>query len=255
MPSRQTLTSRKLVQVMLSPVFAALLAGSFLAQAQPTAPMVQPNATNPASAGKPSAPIPATKGGPPVAAAVVETKPLWKELTPGQQTALKPLAANWSIIDEPQKRKWLAISNNYPALPPAEQQKMHSRMAEWTSLSKQQRDQARLNFAESNKLAPKEKAAKTASKAADWEAYQALSPEEKQKLAAKATPKPAGAAVAVKSLLPEKLATVPSTRLSPKPNEIGAPPSGVNSTANALQPKAAGAPDAPGAPGSAIQKN
>lgn len=241
--------------VTFAAMFTAMAAGSLFAQAQPTAPMAQLNATNPASAGKPSAPTPATKGGPPVAAAVVETKPLWKELTSGQQTALKPLAANWSIIDEPQKRKWLAISNNYPALPPAEQQKMHSRMAEWTSLSKQQRDQARLNFAESNKLVPKEKAAKTASKTADWEAYQALSPEEKQKLAAKATPKPAGAAVAVKSLLPEKLATVPSTRLSHKPGEIGGQSSGVNSNANALQPKAAGSPDAPGAPGAAVQKN
>ena len=131
---------------------------------------------------------------------------------------------------------------------------MHSRMAEWTSLSKQQRDQARLNFAESNKLAPKEKAAKTASKAADWEAYQALSPEEKQKLAAKSAPKPAGAAVlAVKPLPPEKLATVPSTRLSPKPNDRVSKLSAVDS--NALQPKAPGAADVPGAPGSSVQKN
>ncbi len=183
-----------------------------------------------------------------------ETSPQWKELTPQQQTSLKPLAANWATIDAAQKRKWLALSNNYPTLPPPEQQKMHSRMAGWTSLSKQQRDQARLNFAESNKLAPKEKAAKTASKAADWQAYQALSPEEKQKLAAKATPKLAGAAVvAVKPLPPEKLAIVPSTRLSPKPNELGGKLSGVD--ANALQPKAAGAPDIPGAPGSPVQKN
>ena len=126
---------------------------------------------------------------------------------------------------------------------------MHSRMAEWTSLSKQQRDQARLNFAESNKLAPKQKA----EKAATWEAYQALSLEEKQKLAAKAPPKPTGAAIAAKPTAPDQLATVPSTRLSPKPSERAGKLSAVD--ANALQPKAAGTPEVPGSPGSAVQKN
>ena len=260
MESNQVLTARKILRALLTPVFTAWLAGSLVAQAQPTvAPPVsaapRPGQSNakPASAGL--APTAAAKTAPPIAAVAVEIKPLWKELTPAQQAALKPLAANWSTIDAVQKRKWLALSNNFPALAPAEQQKMHSRMAEWTSLSKQQRDQARFNFAESNKLAPKEKAAKTASKAADWEAYQALSPEEKQKLAAKAAPKPAGAAVApVKPLPPEKQAIVPATRLSPKPIDSGGKLSAVE--ANGLQPKGAGeVPAAPGTPGTPIQKN
>ncbi len=178
---------------------------------------------------------------------------MWKVLTPQQQTSLKPLAANWSTIEEAQKRKWIALSNNYATLPAPEQQKMHSRMAEWASLSQQQRTQARLNFAESNKLAPKEKAEKAASKAANWEAYQALSPEDKQKLAAKAAPKPAGAAMAIKPSTPEKLATVPSTRLSPKPNEQAKKLSAFDG--NALQPKAAGVPDVPVAPDSVNPKN
>jgi hypothetical protein len=83
---------------------------------------------------------------------------------------------------------------------------MHSRMNEWVTLSPQQRAQARLNFARtkelSKQLTPEEKKAK-------WETYQALSPEEKQKLAAKANPKPAGAATAVKPVAPQKLAPVP----------------------------------------------
>ncbi len=226
------------------------------AQSTATAPVAlpaAPTAAKAATSSKPATPT-VSKAAPAPTIASAETSPLWKELTPQQQTSLKPLAANWATIDAAQKRKWLALSNSYPTLPPPEQQKMHSRMAEWTSLSKQQRDQARLNFAESNKLAPKEKAAKTASKAADWEAYQALSPEEKQKLAAKSAPKPAGAAVlAVKPLPPEKLATVPSTRLSPKPNDRASKLSAVDS--NALQPKAPGAADVPGAPGSSVQKN
>lgn len=244
-------------------LLAFALAGHALVQAQtaapatvapPPAPLATASQANPKPAvvGKPGATT-AIKTAAPIAAASADTKPLWKELTAVQQAALKPLAANWTTIDEAQKRKWIALSNNYATLPPAEQQIMHSRMAEWASLSQQQRSQARLNFAESNKLAPKEKAEKSASKAANWEAYQALSPAEKQKLADKAAPKPAGAAMAIKPPAPEKLATVPSTRLSPKPNEQGNKLPAIDG--NALQPKAAGLPDVPVAPGPVNPKN
>jgi hypothetical protein len=137
----------------------------------------------------------------------IVSKPSWAELTTMQQQALRPLASSWgTTISEAQKRKWLEISKNYPSLSPEEQATMHSRMNEWVTLSPQQRAQARLNFARtkelSKQLTPEEKKAK-------WETYQALSPEEKQKLAAKANPKPAGAATAVKPVAPQKLAPVP----------------------------------------------
>ena len=48
-------------------------------------------------------------------------------------------------------------------------------MTEWVALSPNQRSEARLNFAEARKLPPEEKKAK-------WQAYQALSAEERQKL-------------------------------------------------------------------------
>jgi Protein of unknown function (DUF3106) len=145
----------------------------------------------------------------PVSPQKTEAKPLWKDLTAEQQQSLKPLAANWPTIDEAQKRKWLAVSRNYPALAPAEQAKLHSRMTEWTSLSARQRTEARMNFAETKKLPPGEKAAK-------WQAYQALSPEEKQKLAANSESKPRGATTAVKPVAPQKLAEVPTTRRGSK---------------------------------------
>jgi hypothetical protein len=144
----------------------------------------------------------ATKG---VATVKSEAKPVWKDLNPAQQAALKPLASHWAGISEAQKRKWLAVSKNYPALAEPEQQKLHSRMTEWVSLSQQQRNQARLNFAETKTLSPSDKAA-------NWAAYQALTPQEKQKLASAANPAPAGAAVAVRPVNPEKLAQVPVTR-------------------------------------------
>ena len=144
-----------------------------------------------------------------------EVGPTWKELTPLQQASLKPLAANWSGIGEAQKRKWLAVSKNYPALPAPEQAKLHSRMTEWTSLSQQQRSQARLNFAETKKHSPGDQSA-------NWQAYQALSPEDRQKLAAKASPKPAGAATAVKPVPEQKLAAVPAARPDTKHATSGA---------------------------------
>lgn len=142
-----------------------------------------------------------------VAGKAVASGPGWSQLTPLQQKALAPLASSWNIsMSEAQKRKWLEISRNYSALTPEDQATLNSRMNEWVALSPQQRAQARLNFGKtkelSRQLTPEEKKAR-------WEAYQALSPEEKEKLAARASPKPAGAATAVKPVAPQKLATVP----------------------------------------------
>jgi hypothetical protein len=140
--------------------------------------------------------------------------PAWKELTVAQQLSLKPLAGTWATLGEGQKRKWIAIAANYNSLQPAEQVKLHSRMTEWVSLTQQQRTQARLNFAETKQLTPDQKTA-------TWQAYQALSAEEKAKLAVAAKPKPVGAAAAIKPVAPEKLAPVPVTRKTvvdaPKP--------------------------------------
>ena len=155
------------------------------------------------------------------------SRPSWAELTPLQQQALAPLASNWNTtMSEPQKRKWLALSKNYSSLPPEDQATLNSRMNEWVALSPEQRAQARLNFGKtkelSRQLTPEEKKAR-------WEAYQALSPEEKQKLAARASPNPTGAATAVKPVSPQKLAAVPAhavkpgARLEPKIMALPAP--------------------------------
>ena len=135
-------------------------------------------------------------------APVAQVAPLkaWNELTPTEQTALRPLAANWNSVDEAQKRKWLAVSKNFHGMAPAEQARLHSRMSEWAALSPKQRTQARLNFAATTKVPADEKLSK-------WQAYQALTPEERNKLAASATPRPTGAAPAVKPVPAQKLAT------------------------------------------------
>lgn len=136
------------------------------------------------------------------------SKPTWQELTPAQRLSLKPLAANWNGLSEGQKRKWIALARSYPNLSADEQATMHGRMTEWVSLSREQRALARLNFAESRQLTAPQKAA-------TWQEYQALSPAEKKRLADLAVPKPAGAALATKPIAPQKLATIPASKLPP----------------------------------------
>lgn len=182
-----------------------------VAQAVAPAPPTTAPAAPPASVAKPTAPkAPVVKNG--------ITRPLWTELTSTQQQALKPLAATWNTISEPQKRKWLALSQNYATLPPAEQARLHERAAEWVALSHQERSQARLNFAQTKELTAAEKQAK-------WEAYQALSSDEKKKLAESASTRLPGAATAVKPVPRQKLTALPepSKNVKPTPKIAAAP--------------------------------
>ena len=172
----------------------------------------------------------------------VETGPGWETLTTPQKLALYPLAERWALISEAQKRRWLALAANFSALPEEEQAKFHDRMTDWASLSAQQRNQARLNYAVTNRLARDDKRAQ-------WEAYQALSDEEKRALAARAAPKPKGAATALRPVSPKKLAQVPAaTQANPsRPNAPKIPPVLDHSAPRVAAPVTPTAPPATGA--------
>ncbi len=129
-------------------------------------------------------------------------RPLWSDLSESQQHALGPLSEQWPTMNEPHKRKWLALSQNFAQLSADEQATLQGRMREWAALSPQKRAAARLNFAGVQKLTQEDKKAK-------WEAYQALSPEAKQKLAAQQPLPVPGAAIAVKPPAGNKLVTPP----------------------------------------------
>ena len=173
----------------------------------------------------------------------VETGPGWETLTTPQKLALYPLAERWALISEAQKRRWLALAANFSALPEEEQAKFHDRMTDWASLSAQQRNQARLNYAVTNRLARDDKRAQ-------WEAYQALSDEEKRALAARAAPKPKGAATALRPVSPKKLAQVPAaTQANPsRPNAPKIPPVLDHSAPRVAAPVTPTAPPATGMP-------
>jgi hypothetical protein len=158
-------------------------------QAQASAPAMTPSAPKPAIS--PKQPQRLTL---PTAFSGLD----WNTLTPAQQLALKPLAASWKVLSDPQKRKWVSLSANFERMSPSDQTKLHERMAQWAALSPKQREQARLNFAEAQKIDPQQKTEK-------WQAYQALSPEEKQMLAKLVRPTPPRTALAVHPVTPGKL--------------------------------------------------
>jgi len=150
----------------------------------------------------------------PTRSKVVNTIPSdWSSLSSMQKQALQPLGGTWNTLTEPQKRKWLALSRNFSTMSDAEQATLHSRMTEWAALSAKQRTEARLNFAETRRLPAQEKKAK-------WEEYQALSPEEKRKLAAR-TPKHTGAAFAVKPSPAQKLIQIVPPKAEQQPEVPG----------------------------------
>ena len=165
----QTATTHVSRKIVASGVLAlGLLAAACAAWAQTAAPATPNKATAESIAAAKST-------------VAQTTTPEWKELSPAQQTALKPLAANWQTLSAIHKSKWLEVSKNYAAIAPAEQAKLHARMSGWATLSPQQRAQARINFAENQALTSGLTAEQ---RKVQWQAYQLLSPEEKKKLAA-----------------------------------------------------------------------
>jgi hypothetical protein len=115
----------------------------------------------------------------PGASVRTEVGPRWSELTPAQRSALKPLERDWSSIEADRKQKWLQIAGRMPGMPPAERDRVQARMTEWARMSPQQRGQTRLNYQEVKQVPPQDRQAR-------WEAYQALSPEQKHQLQARA---------------------------------------------------------------------
>jgi hypothetical protein len=114
----------------------------------------------------------------------------WSTLTPLQHQALQPLASAWPTLREAQKKKWIALSANYQALPDPAKGRLHERMVQWAALTPKQRAQARLNYSQTQRVSGEDKAER-------WEVYQALTAEQKQTLAASAPKLPLAPVVKV----------------------------------------------------------
>jgi hypothetical protein len=129
------------------------------------------------------------------------TSVAWESLNKRQKLALAPLGGQWHELTSQQRQKWLTLSNNFFQLSDEEQLTLHGRMREWAALSPRQRSQARFHFNTTQSLSAEDKRTQ-------WEAYQALSEQEKNKLSS--GPKPP-AKSAARSFAP------PSTRLVSPP--------------------------------------
>jgi len=107
--------------------------------------------------------------------------PAWESLTAAQKQALAPLQRDWPTIDLSRKEKWLEVAARFPAMPADERRLLQDRMAAWARLTPADRARARLQFQETRQLPAEEKQAR-------WQAYQALSEDERQTLAQRARP-------------------------------------------------------------------
>lgn len=107
--------------------------------------------------------------------------PEWEVLTPAQKRALAPLARDWPSIDQSRREKWLEVASRFPSMPADERLRLQDRMAAWARLTPADRARARLQFQEARQLPAEEKAAR-------WQAYQALSEDQRQALAQRARP-------------------------------------------------------------------
>ncbi|GEM_PF-937472 len=102
----------------------------------------------------------------------------WVNLNAAQQQILAPLESDWSSMTIESRQKWVKLANIYPKIGIAEQERLQTRMLEWSKLSQKDRRLARENYLSSLKF-PNDK------KNEAWQAYQQLPDEEKQKLAAR----------------------------------------------------------------------
>jgi len=143
-------------------VSVALAAWGLVTQAAP--PLAATSAARPEAVGKPAA----------------EEGTRWDELTPALRSALKPLERDWHTLEAPRKQKWIDIATRMPRMSPDEQQRVQTRMSQWAAMTPLQRTQARLQFKEAEQVAPRDRSAQ-------WEVYQALSPDQKRQLADKGT--------------------------------------------------------------------
>jgi hypothetical protein len=117
----------------------------------------------------------------PAWAAESDRSPAWAELTVPQRQALAPLQRDWPSIDRQHRQKWLEVASRFPTMGADERSRVQERMADWARMTPNERANARLQFQEVRRLPADERQAR-------WQAYQALSQEERSTLAQRAKP-------------------------------------------------------------------
>jgi hypothetical protein len=91
------------------------------------------------------------------------------------------LQQDWPALEAQRQEKWLEVAARFPAMQADERERIQQRMAEWARMTPKQRTRARLQYQEAQWLPGPERQV-------HWQAYQALSDEEKRALALRAKP-------------------------------------------------------------------
>lgn len=150
----------------------------------------------------------------PPATVVIGTppQPNWVQLSTQQKSILAPLAKDWDKIESIGRKKWLGITERYPAMKPDEQKRMQDRMREWASLTPEQRAKVRDTYKDFNQLPPEQKQVVKQK----WEAYSNLPADEKQRIresgkSAKLLPPPAQAEAGVAPAATDGTSPTPGT--------------------------------------------
>ncbi len=121
----------------------------------------------------------------PTAKATAEQGTRWADLKPAQQMALQPLEKDWTGLDGRSKQKWVELSARFPKMTPEEQLRVRERMGAWVKMTPLERGEARVNFQEAKQVPAQDRQER-------WKAYQALSPEQREQFASRATTTTAG---------------------------------------------------------------
>ncbi len=99
-------------------------------------------------------------------------KPGWSDLSNSQRQLLAPFESQWQELPLNEKRAWADLASRFPQMSEQDQLRVQRRVSEWAALSPEQRKLARANFRMARQSG-------TANLQADWERYQAMTPEQR----------------------------------------------------------------------------
>lgn len=101
--------------------------------------------------------------------------PRWAALSTDERSVLAPLQSSWEGMEPESRQKWRQIARRFPDMPASRQERVRERMNDWAGMTREQRVLARQTFTRTKGLSREERRAQ-------WEAYQALTPEERAAL-------------------------------------------------------------------------
>ncbi len=156
-------------------------------------------------------------------------KPGWSDLSSSQRQVLASFESQWQQLPLNEKRAWADLASRFPQMSEQDQARVQRRISEWAGLSPEERKLARANFRMAQQTG-------SANLQADWERYQAMTPEQRAVLgtagstsntAARHAGAPTGLAKEASQPLPRR---APKTVIASEPDGQAVPAQGVSQT-------------------------